>query len=40
MGVRLVNLGDGDSVVSVTRNAEVEDVEALEAEGESPESLG
>ena len=40
MGVRLVNLGDGDSVVSVTRNAEVEDVDALEAEGESPESLG
>ena len=40
MGVRLVNLGDGDSVVSVTRNAEVEEVEALEAEGESPESLG
>ena len=50
MGVRLVNLGEGDSVVSVTRNAEVEeeapdsDETAAEVvpqtEGESPESLG
>ncbi len=50
MGVRLVNLGEGDSVVSVTRNAEVEaeatdsDETAVEVvpqtEGESPESLG
>ena len=50
MGVRLVNLGEGDSVVSVTRNAEVEEEsvdsdEALaevapQSEGESPESLG
>ncbi len=49
MGVRLVNLGDGDSVVSVTRNAEVEDATdsdetaaevAPQTEGESPESLG
>jgi len=48
--VRLVNLGEGDSVVSVTRNAEVEaeatdsDETAVEVvpqtEGESPESLG
>ncbi len=50
MGVRLVNLGEGDSVVSVTRNAEVEeeasdsDETAAEVapptEGESPKSLG
>ena len=49
MGVRLVNLGEGDSVVSVTRNAEVEDATdsdetaaevAPQTEGESPESLG
>ena len=50
MGVRLVNLGEGDSVVSVTRNAEVEEEVtdsdetatevAPQTEGESPESLG
>ena len=50
MGVRLVNLGEGDSVVSVTRNAEVEEEAtdsdetaaevAPQTEGESPESLG
>jgi len=50
MGVRLVNLGEGDSVVSVTRNAEVEEDAtdsdetaaevAPQTEGESPESLG
>jgi DNA gyrase subunit A len=39
MGVRLINLGDGDAVVGVTRNAESAD-EELDAADESLESGG
>ncbi|WP_017595557.1 DNA gyrase subunit A [Nocardiopsis potens] len=40
MGVRLVNLGEGNHVVAVARNAEADDGESEAAESEAAESAG